>query len=100
MAQDRLWIPIDLIVVALAGIVLVNLTVFVLYGFDKRKARMAGPRIPESSLLLAALCGPFGAACGMKIFHHKTRKLKFLIAVPAFVALQVAVPLLILGKII
>ncbi|MEN6609498.1 MAG: DUF1294 domain-containing protein [Methanoregulaceae archaeon] len=77
-----------------------NLAVFVLYGFDKREARRAGPRIPETSLLLAALCGPFGAACGMKFFHHKTRKLKFLIAIPAFVGLQAAVPLLILGKII
>jgi len=78
----------------------VNLAVFALYGFDKRKARHAGPRIPESSLLLAALCGPFGAACGMKFFHHKTRKLKFLLAVPACIALQVAVPFLVLGKVV
>jgi uncharacterized membrane protein YsdA (DUF1294 family) len=34
-------------------------------------------RIKESTLLISGLLGPFGALAGMKLFRHKTRKMKF-----------------------
>lgn len=40
---------------------------------------------------MTALAGPFGALAGMHIFRHKTRKLRFVVAVPLFAALHVGV---------
>jgi uncharacterized membrane protein YsdA (DUF1294 family) len=34
--------------------------------------------------------GPFGAFAGMRLFHHKTRKNKFLL-VPAFLVIHFAI---------
>ncbi len=44
--------------------------------------------IQESSLLLLAAAGPFGALAAMYIFHHKTRHTRFLL-VWLFAALHV-----------
>lgn len=60
-----------------------NAITFVVYGWDKRAACREEWRIPEKTLfLLTALGGSVGAALAMKLFHHKTRKIKFLIFVP------------------
>lgn len=60
-----------------------NIVVFVLYGVDKRRAIQQRQRISERTLLLcSAALGGLGAALGMQIFHHKTRKTKFKILVP------------------
>ncbi|SDA29363.1 Uncharacterized membrane protein YsdA, DUF1294 family [Ruminococcus sp. YE71] len=69
-----------------------SLATFVIFGIDKKIAKAngstAGPhlyRIPEKLLLwLAFLYGSPGALLGMNFFHHKTRKLRFRIAVPLF----------------
>lgn len=67
---------------------LVNLVAFVLFGMDKRRARLDQWRIKESTLLLsAALGGGVGALAGMRLWHHKTRKAKFAIGVPVMLAL-------------
>ena len=60
-------------------ILAVNAAVMLLYGLDKLKAQRGMWRIPERVLIGAAV---FGAAAGMLVFHHKTRKLKFRIAIP------------------
>lgn len=61
-----------------------NLFTFLLYGIDKRKAVHHRWRIPERVLILCAfLGGAAGALLGMVLFHHKTRKWKFRILVPA-----------------
>lgn len=57
--------------------VLLNLIAFGMYGLDKRKAKKDQWRTKESTLLLAAAIGPFGAVAGMKTFRHKTQKMKF-----------------------
>ncbi|MDR1404770.1 MAG: DUF1294 domain-containing protein [Candidatus Methanoplasma sp.] len=54
-----------------------NGTAFVMYWADKRRAVENRYRIRESTLLTAALFGPFGAFAGMRRFRHKTRKTKF-----------------------
>ncbi|HAE80366.1 MAG: DUF1294 domain-containing protein [Clostridium sp.] len=69
---------------------LLNLVSFLLFGLDKWKAMHGRWRIPESTLLLsAALGGSTGAFLGMKMFHHKTRKAKFYLGVPALWIIQV-----------
>jgi uncharacterized membrane protein YsdA (DUF1294 family) len=76
--------------VVLIGIFLaVNVASFLAYYLDKRAAIRKARRIPERTLLIMALVAPFGAAGGMRTFHHKTKKTKFLL-VYAFLALHVA----------
>lgn len=70
----------------------VNLAAFVAFGMDKRRALRQKWRIPERTLLgIAAAGGAVGALLGMHIFHHKTRKLKFSLGVPVFLAMHVLV---------
>jgi uncharacterized membrane protein YsdA (DUF1294 family) len=71
----------------IAILVVVNIISLVLFGVDKLKSMSGGGRIPEASLLLVALCGPFGAYSAMLLFRHKTRKIKFLL-VPLFMFIQ------------
>lgn len=65
-----------------------NIAVFVLYGADKHRAQRGDWRIPESTLLIAALVGPFGAYGAMRLFRHKTQKTLFLL-VPVFLVLHI-----------
>ena len=61
----------------------INIITFTVYGWDKRAACREKWRISEKTLfLLTAVGGSLGAALAMKFFHHKTRKIKFLIFVP------------------
>ena len=72
-------------------IVAINLIAFITYGVDKHKAKAHRYRIPEATLiLLAAVGGSLGALLGMLVFHHKTRKPKFIITVPLLLILQIA----------
>lgn len=72
------------------ALLVLNVASFLLFGYDKIKAKRNQWRAPERSLLLCSLLGPFGAYFGMRFFHHKTRKLKFVL-IPIFVVLQLAV---------
>ena len=65
---------------------------FVLYGVDKRRAIKDKWRIPEATLIgLAALGGGIGAFLGMITWHHKTKKWKYRILVPAFIIVWIAI---------
>ena len=67
----------------------VNVIVFLMYGVDKFKAVHNKWRIPENTLISGALFGVFGALMGMVVFHHKIRKPKFFITVPAIMLVEV-----------
>ena len=68
-----------------------NLLSFALYGIDKAKAKQGAWRIPEKTLLLAALLGgSLGALLGMEVFRHKTKHWKFKLLVPLFLILHIA----------
>lgn len=72
-----------------------SIAAFVLFGMDKRRAKRNLWRIPERTLLLAAVLGGSpGGLAGMYFFHHKTRKPKFYIGVPLILALQILLVLL------
>lgn len=61
----------------------VNLVLFCLMGSDKARARKNQWRIPESTLIgMAFLGGALGGVLGMRMFRHKTQKLKFQICFP------------------
>lgn len=69
----------------------VNLAAFALCGWDKLCAKRGRRRVPERVLLgWGAAFGSAGLLAGMALFHHKTRKPKFLYGAPALLAAQVA----------
>lgn len=81
-------------------LVLVNALAFLLMLADKLKAKKGAWRIPEATLMgIAALGGSIGAICGMYLFRHKTRHLKFTLGLPLILALQVAAVYFITSKI-
>ena len=68
----------------------INVVTFLLYGNDKSRARRRAWRIPEKTLLGAAIIGgSVGALLGMSVFHHKTRKPAFYIGVPLILIVQI-----------
>ena len=69
----------------------VNITAFILYGADKKKAKRGQWRIPEKTLLgVAVIGGSAGAILGMFLFRHKTKKRKFKVVVPLLFIVQLA----------
>ena len=80
----------NLTLVVFAVYVVINAIVFAMFAWDKHKAKTDKWRTKESTLLLAALIAPFGAAAGMKLARHKTLKLKFKL-VYVFLILHVAI---------
>ena len=74
-----------------------NLITFIIYGIDKFKAKKAKWRIPESTLLLLAVCGgSIGAWLGLQVWRHKTQHKKFYIGIPMILTLQVIATIYIL----
>lgn len=70
-----IYFVIYLIVINLIGL-------FIMY-LDKKKAMYGRWRIPEKSLIIIALLGgSIGCMIGMKLFRHKTQKIKFVLGYP------------------
>lgn len=75
----------------IALFLIINLVAFIMYGYDKRKAKRHEWRVSEAALLLVALAGgPYGAWLGMKVFRHKTKHWKFRILIPLIALLWTA----------
>jgi len=73
-----------------AGLALYNAVVFLVYAWDKHRARRGQWRVPERTLLwLAALGGGLGALVGVYGIRHKVRKPRFAVGVPVLLAVQV-----------
>lgn len=77
---------------------LINLMTFLVFGFDKLKAKYkekheGARRVPEKTLfLLAALGGSVGALLGMRVWRHKTLHRSFRIGIPLILAVQILIP--------
>lgn len=72
-----------LIKIYAAATLIMSVITFAAFGNDKKKAKRSMWRTPEAVLLtLSLLGGSIGALAGMRFFHHKTRKPKFIILVP------------------
>ena len=79
----------------LVYLILINAAGFVLMLADKHKARKKLWRIPEATLLTAAvLGGSLGTLLGMYAFRHKTRHLKFSIGVPVILVLHIVITII------
>ena len=64
--------------ITVSVLLLANLAAFAAFGWDKRRARRGGRRIPESRLILLGFALGFGGAwAGVYHFRHKTRKAWF-----------------------
>ena len=71
-------------------IVIINLIGFLMMWSDKKRAKWGKWRIPEQTLfIVTALGGGIGTIAGMYTFRHKTKKLKFIIGLPALVILEI-----------
>ena len=69
---------------------IINLFSFTLMGLDKHKAIKQRYRISELSFfMLAVLGGSVGILLAMMIFHHKTKKLNFVLGIPLILVIQV-----------
>ena len=69
----------------------VNIATFLLYGFDKYKAKKGKWRISEATLLtMAAIGGSIGAWAAMRLWHHKTMHKKFKYGIPLISIMQIA----------
>lgn len=67
----------------LTYLIIINIIAFIICFMDKHRAKKHKYRIPEKVLLFVSLIGGcFGFYLGMILFNHKTKKIKFYIAVP------------------
>jgi Predicted membrane protein len=82
----------DLIFWTLAAyLAVINLLSFILIVADKHRAKQAKWRISERTLLLVDFFGgSLGGLIAMLLVRHKTQKPKFMITVPLFLILQIA----------
>lgn len=63
-------------------LLLSGIVTFLFYSFDKAQSKRGGWRVPEIVLHGMSLLGGFiGAALGMALWRHKTRKPLFLIVI-------------------
>ena len=78
-------------------VAIINAAGYLCMHLDKKYAIEGRKRISEASLItLAIVGGSIGVLIGMYANHHKTRKPLFTIGVPAIIALQVLVILVLL----
>ena len=81
--------------IVIVYLMVINIIAFIMYGVDKIKAIGKKWRIPEAALIgVAAIGGSLGAFIGMKVWHHKTKKLKFQVLVPLFLIVWIAIILI------
>jgi len=67
--------------VVVAYVLGLGLSTFLIYGYDKLRARRGGRRVPESALLtLSVIGGALGGWAGMLLWRHKTRHTIFWLA--------------------
>lgn len=83
----------------LVYLLLVNALGFLLMLIDKEKAKKNRWRIPESTLFaVSILGGSLGSLAGMRLFRHKTKKLRFSLGIPILVTIHAIVLVLYLCK--
>ena len=75
---------------ALIYLLIVNAAGFLLMLVDKFKAKKNLWRIPESTLMGAALIGgSIGCLAGMYTVRHKTKHIKFVVGIPLILVAQI-----------
>lgn len=78
-------------------LVIINLIAVILTVFDKSAVRNGNWRISEKTLLIvSALGGSISMLTTMYIVHHKTKKMKYMIGIPAIILAQLSVVIFVL----
>ena len=73
---------------------IINIVTFILMGHDKKNAIKKKERVPEMALFtLSFMGGGLGTLLGMLIFHHKTKKIKFIILIPLSIIIHICLQL-------
>ncbi len=73
-------------------LILINIIGFILILVDKIKACKNKWRIKENTLLFISIIGgSIGELISMLIFHHKTKKNKFIIFIPPLILIQIII---------
>jgi uncharacterized membrane protein YsdA (DUF1294 family) len=73
-------------------LILINAVSFLLMHVDKQKARRNRWRISEATLFtIAAAGGSLGILLGMYAFRHKTKHVSFTAGIPAIMAVQIVI---------
>ena len=86
LSTEEIFIAKNIIIYLLA----INLFGFLIMWIDKRRARKGEWRISENTLFVVTLLGGgIGTITGMKMFRHKTRKLKFKIGLPLILITEI-----------
>ncbi|MCI5656730.1 MAG: DUF1294 domain-containing protein [Candidatus Pseudoruminococcus sp.] len=76
--------------ILIAYFVIINILAVYATIHDKKSAIKHKWRVPESTLLiLAAISGCVVMYITMRIIHHKTKKLKFMLGIPVIFVLEV-----------
>lgn len=77
----------------------INTATFLVFGFDKQKARRSAWRISEKILILLTLFGgSAGAWFGMRFWHHKTKHPLFAYGVPIILVIHLLALLFLHGR--
>lgn len=80
-------------------LIAVNTVGFIVCSADKRAAIKHRSRVSERTLFaLALLGGALGVWLAMLIFHHKTRKLRFMLFMPLVAAAYAALAIILLRQ--
>ncbi len=77
----------------LIWLALLSVIFFILYGFDKARAKSGGWRVKESTLHgVALLGGVIGGWAGRSVFRHKTQKkiFTFILILSTLIHLRIA----------
>lgn len=80
-------------------LLIINAIAFVLMLEDKRRAKRKLWRIPERTLMTAAvLGGSVGALAGMYLVRHKTKHRKFTVGIPVILVIQILIIIFLSGE--
>lgn len=88
-------------IIIIAYILIINISGFIIMGYDKKNAIKEKRRVPEKRLfLIAFLGGAIGIYVGMEEFRHKTKHPKFIYGIPVVILLNLFLGYLLITNII
>lgn len=89
----------ELTLIIVVYLIVINIISIIVTAVDKSKAKHSKWRVPEKTLLiLSAIGGAVGMYITMHLIHHKTKKMKFMVGIPAIFFAELLIVLVLLFK--